>query len=150
VDSLRDVLTTPRNRGDVRFPLEANLNCRAWEKVIDWRQVQRLSPWASDQFTVGREIAVRHAPFVPRSHPHSHNIWELNMSENQSGKIEKKKANPKNIALIGAGATVLVIVNMSTGVEVPSQGVIILQYTALAGALLTLVGGLIMIAMGPK
>ena len=61
------------------------------------------------------------------------------MSENQTGKIE-----PRTIALIGAAATTLVIVNMSTGTEPPSQAVIVLQCMALAGALLTLVGGLIL------
>ena len=61
------------------------------------------------------------------------------MRGNQSGKIE-----PRNIALIGAAATALVIVNMLTGTEPPSQMVIVLQCIALAGALLTLAGGLIM------
>ena len=61
------------------------------------------------------------------------------MSGNQSSKIE-----PRTIALIGATATALVIVNMSTGTEPPSQAVIVVQYIALAAALLILVGGLIM------
>ncbi len=53
------------------------------------------------------------------------------MRDNQSDKIEKKKPNPENIALFGAIATVLTIINMSTGIEPPSQWVIILQYAAL-------------------
>lgn len=61
------------------------------------------------------------------------------MSWNQSSKIE-----PRTIALIGAAATALVILNMSTGIEPPSQAVIVLQCIALAAALLALVGGLIM------
>jgi hypothetical protein len=39
---------------------------------------------------------------------------------------------------------------MSTGIEPPSQWVIILQYAALAGGLIALVVGLIMMAMAPK
>ena len=60
------------------------------------------------------------------------------MSGNQNSKIE-----PRTIALIGAASTALVIVNMSTGIEPPSQAVVVLQCIALAAALLTLVGGLI-------
>jgi succinate-acetate transporter protein len=66
------------------------------------------------------------------------------MSDSQSGKTEKKQSNPRKIALLGAGATVLAIINMSTGREAESQAVVILQYAALAGGLLALVGGLIM------
>jgi succinate-acetate transporter protein len=72
------------------------------------------------------------------------------LRDNQSDKIEKKRPNPKNIALFGAAATVLTIINMSTGNEPPSQGVIILQYAALAGALIALVAGLIMMTIAPK
>jgi succinate-acetate transporter protein len=72
------------------------------------------------------------------------------MRDNQSDKIKKKKLNPENIALFGAAATGLTIINMSTGIEPPSQWVIILQYAALAGGLIALVVGLIMMAMAPK
>jgi succinate-acetate transporter protein len=73
------------------------------------------------------------------------------MSGRQSKKVGKKQANPGKIALIGAGATALAVVNiMTNGAEAPSQGVMILQYAALAGGLLALVGGLIMMAMAPK
>ncbi|HEY1472591.1 MAG TPA: hypothetical protein VGF53_00745 [Pseudolabrys sp.] len=73
------------------------------------------------------------------------------MSGHQSEKVGKKQANPRKIALIGAGATALAVVNMMTnGSEAPSQGVMILQYAALAGGLIALVGGLIMMAMAPK
>ena len=73
------------------------------------------------------------------------------MSGNQSGKVGKKQSNPRRIALIGAGATALAVVNMMTnGPEAPSQGVVILQYAALAGGLFALVGGLIMMAMAQK
>ncbi len=52
---------------------------------------------------------------------------------------------------MGAGATALSVLNMMTnGAEAPAQAVIILQYTALAGGLLALIGGLIMMAMAPK
>jgi succinate-acetate transporter protein len=69
------------------------------------------------------------------------------MSDNQGGKTEPKKANPGKIALIGAGATALAVFNMATnGSEAPSQAVMILQYVCLAGGLLALVGGLIMMA----
>ena len=57
------------------------------------------------------------------------------MRANQSGKI-----GLRNIALIGAAATALVIINMLTGIEPPSQ----MQCIALAGALVTLASGLIM------
>ena len=70
------------------------------------------------------------------------------MSKKQNGKTANKtaqKPNPGKIALIGAGATALAVVNMmSNGPEAPSQRVMILQYAALAGGLLALVGGLIM------
>ena len=60
------------------------------------------------------------------------------MNGHQSGKIE-----PRTIALIGAAATALVILNMTTGPEPPSQAVIVIQCIALAGALLTFVVGVI-------
>jgi hypothetical protein len=69
------------------------------------------------------------------------------VTDNQGGKTEKKKPNPGRIALLGAGATVLAIINMSTDTEAPSQAVLILEYTALAGGLLALIGGLIMMMM---
>jgi succinate-acetate transporter protein len=73
------------------------------------------------------------------------------MSENQREKVGKKQSNPRKIALIGMGATALAVINMMTnGPEAPSQGVVILQYAALAGGLLALVGGLVMMATAPK
>jgi hypothetical protein len=66
------------------------------------------------------------------------------MTDNQTSKSKKKPASPGKITLIGAGATVLAIINLSTNTEAPSQGVLILEYAALAGALIALVGGLAM------
>jgi hypothetical protein len=69
------------------------------------------------------------------------------MTDNPSGKTGRKPSSPGKIALIGAGATALAVVNMATnGSEAPSQAVMILQYIGLAGGLLALVGGLIMMA----
>jgi hypothetical protein len=67
------------------------------------------------------------------------------MTGNQSGKIELR-----NIVLIGAAATAVVIINMLTGTEPPSQTVTVLQWIALAAALVTLVGGLIMMRRDRK
>ena len=73
------------------------------------------------------------------------------MSDRQGGKADKRPSNPRKIALFGAGATALAGLNMVTnGAEAPAQAVVILQYAALAGGLLALVGGLIMMAMAPK
>jgi len=72
------------------------------------------------------------------------------MRDSQSDKLKKKKPDPKKIALFGAAATVLTVINMSTGIEPPSQWVIVLQYAALAGGLVALVVALIMMAMVPK
>ncbi len=69
------------------------------------------------------------------------------MSDEQSVKTEKKQSNSRRIAAIGAIATVLAIINMSTGSEAPSQPVLLLQYAALAGGLVALAGGLIMMIM---
>jgi len=69
------------------------------------------------------------------------------MSDSRSGKAEPKKAKPGKIALLGAFATALAAFNMTTnGSEAPSQAVMILQYAGLAGGLLALIGGLIMMA----
>jgi hypothetical protein len=65
------------------------------------------------------------------------------MSDDQSSK--KKPFNPRRIVLLGAGATVLAIINMATGnSEAQPLAVVILQDAALALGLLALVGGLIM------
>jgi len=48
------------------------------------------------------------------------------------------------MALIGGGATALAVINMSTGSEAQSTPVLILENLGLAGGLLGLVGGLIM------
>jgi hypothetical protein len=66
------------------------------------------------------------------------------MSDDQSGKKANRQSTPRKIALLGAVATVLAIINMSTGSEAPAQAVAILQYVALGLGLLALVGGLIM------
>jgi hypothetical protein len=66
------------------------------------------------------------------------------MSENQSGKPEKKKTNSGRLALIGATATALAIFNMWPGGEAPSQAVAILQWIFLAGGLIGLGGALVM------
>jgi hypothetical protein len=68
------------------------------------------------------------------------------MSDNQSGKSEKKQPY-RRIVLIGAGATVLAIINMSVGSEAQSQPVLILEYAALVGGLFALIGGLILMMM---
>jgi hypothetical protein len=65
------------------------------------------------------------------------------MSDNQAGKSKSMGSGGK-IALLGAVATALALVNMSTGSEAQSAPVLILEYIALAGGLLALVGGLIM------
>ena len=70
------------------------------------------------------------------------------MSEKQSGKTqnrtEKKQTSPGRLALIGALATGLAIINMSTGSEAPSQAVMLLQYVFLAGGLIPLAVALVM------
>ena len=66
------------------------------------------------------------------------------MSNNQSGKTEKKWSTPGYISMIGAIGTALAIINMLVGSEARSQPVLILEYAALALGLFALVGGLIM------
>jgi hypothetical protein len=68
------------------------------------------------------------------------------MSDDQSGKSEKKSP-ARRIALLGAMATVLAVINMSIGSEAQPLPVVILQDVALALGLLALVGGLIMMVM---
>lgn len=65
------------------------------------------------------------------------------MSDDQAAKPGSEGSGRK-IALLGAGATALAVVNMSTVSETQSLPVLILEYVALAGGLLALVGGLIM------
>lgn len=73
------------------------------------------------------------------------------MSEKQSDKVLKKGPTARYIALLGAGATTLAVLNMVTnGAEAPSSVVMMLQYAALAGGLFALIGGLIMMAMAAK
>jgi len=73
------------------------------------------------------------------------------MSENQSDKVHKKGPTARYIALLGAGATTLAVLNMMTnGAEAPSSAVMTLQYAALAGGLFALIGGLIMMATAAK
>jgi hypothetical protein len=73
------------------------------------------------------------------------------MSENRSDKVHKKGPTARYIALLGAGATALAVLNMMTnGAEAPSSAVMMLQYAALAGGLFALIGGLIMMATAAK
>jgi hypothetical protein len=62
--------------------------------------------------------------------------------------IDSSKAPPKRqggrIALLGAAATALAMLNMSVGTEAQSTPVLILEYGALALGLLALIGGLMM------
>jgi hypothetical protein len=67
------------------------------------------------------------------------------MTDNQSGKPEKKQVNPGRIMLIGAVATGLALFNMATNTEASSQAIMIMQYVFLAGGLIGLGGGLIML-----
>jgi hypothetical protein len=67
--------------------------------------------------------------------------------DNRGSKTENKKPNAGKIALLGAGATIFAVINMFTDAEAPSQAVLILEYAALAGGLVALVGGLIMMMM---
>ncbi len=68
------------------------------------------------------------------------------MGGDQSGKTEKKSP-ARRIALLGAMATVLAIINMSMRGEAQPLLVVILQDVALGLGLLALVGGLIMMMM---
>jgi len=68
------------------------------------------------------------------------------MSDDQSGKSEKKSP-ARRIALLGAVATVLAVINMSIGSEAQPLLVVILQDVALGLGLLALVGGLTMMVM---
>lgn len=68
------------------------------------------------------------------------------MSDNQAAK-SRNLGPGRKIALLGAGATALAVINMSTASEAQSLPVLILEYVALAAGLLALVGGLIMMAM---
>lgn len=70
------------------------------------------------------------------------------MSDNQSqsGKSAAKKSSPVKIALIGAGATVLALINLVPGGEAPSQAVMLLQYVLLGAGLIALAGGFIVMA----
>lgn len=65
------------------------------------------------------------------------------MSDDQAAKPASKGSGRK-IALLGAGATALAVINMSIASEAQSLPVLILEYVALAGGPLALVGALIM------
>ena len=62
--------------------------------------------------------------------------------------IESSKSPPKRlggrIALLGAAATVLAILNIAVDTEAQSLPVLILEYGALSLGLLALIGGLLM------
>ena len=64
------------------------------------------------------------------------------MRDNQAGKSGNTPSG-RRMALIGGGATVLAVINMSTGSEAQSTPVLILEYLALAGGLIGLLGGLV-------
>jgi len=66
------------------------------------------------------------------------------MTDNPQSKQPKQTSNPGKIALMGAAATVLALINMSAGSEAPSTAVRVLEYVFLAGGLSGFVGGLIM------
>jgi hypothetical protein len=73
------------------------------------------------------------------------------MSEDQSDKVNEKGPAARYIALLGAGATTLAVLNIVTnGAEALSPTVMMLQYAALAGGLFALVGGLTMMATAAK
>jgi hypothetical protein len=65
------------------------------------------------------------------------------MFDNRNIKPDRKQANPGKIVALGAVATALALINLSTGTEAHSTAVKILEYAALAGGLIALVGGLI-------
>jgi hypothetical protein len=67
------------------------------------------------------------------------------MTDSQSSIPEKKRPGPR-IALIGAIATALAVLNMWMDSEAQSMPVLILEYAALALGLFALVGGLVMMA----
>jgi hypothetical protein len=62
----------------------------------------------------------------------------------------KKSTNPRKIALLGAAGTILAIIDMSSGGEAASRGVVILQYVFLACGLVGLFGGLVMMTTPQK
>jgi hypothetical protein len=66
------------------------------------------------------------------------------MSDDQSGKAQKKWSTPGYISMFGAIATALAIINMSVESEAQSQPVLILEFAGLALGLFALVGGMIM------
>ena len=70
-------------------------------------------------------------------------LFGMSMTDNQTVK-PRSKGSSRKIALLGAGATALAVINMSTGSEAQALPVLILEFVALAGGQLALVGGLIM------
>ena len=72
------------------------------------------------------------------------------MSDDQGGKKQLTYSTTSKIVLLGAGATVLALINMSAGTEARSTPVLILEYAALTGGLIALVGGLIMMMTQKK
>jgi hypothetical protein len=65
------------------------------------------------------------------------------MSEVETGKSPPKRLGGR-IALLGAGATALAVLNIAVDTEAQSTGVLVLEYGALSLGLLALCGGLIM------
>jgi len=72
------------------------------------------------------------------------------MGDSQNGTRKKQPMKPRTMVLLGAATVVLAIINMSTGGEAPRQAVAIMQYACLAGGLVALVGGLVMMMSTPK
>jgi hypothetical protein len=92
----------------------------------------------------GSTVTAKQSFRLPNTLAEVTSFARVSMSEDQSGKTEKKPSPARRIALLGAGATALAIVNMSVGSEAQPLAVVILQDVALALGLLALVGGLIM------
>ena len=72
------------------------------------------------------------------------------MGDDQNGKSKKQQMKPGTMALLGAGVVVLAIIDMSTGSEAPRRAVAVMQYVFLAGGLVALGGGLVMIMSTQK
>ncbi len=71
------------------------------------------------------------------------------MGDNQTGKAKKQPMKPGTMVLLGAVTVALGIINMSSDSEAPSQALAIVQYALLAGGVVSLAGGLILMFMSP-
>jgi hypothetical protein len=77
-------------------------------------------------------------------------LREPTMGDNQNGKPKKQQMKPGTMVLLGAVTVALSIINMSMGSEAPGQALAIVQYALLAGGLVALVGGLVMMISTQK